>query len=397
MGRRTALLCAAAVGLLLVATEGPQAGTGSGRLSSATTATAQAALVAPRAYPESVRRLRSRQVQRRWAERAPVAPTPGPTAAPSPSPTPAPAPAPAPSPVPTPAPTTAPPASPASSPDPPSPTSLPSPAPSAPAVVQVLAAGDIAGCDTSGDEATAALLDRLPGTVLTLGDNVYERGTTEEFAQCYNPTWGRHRPRTRPTLGNHEYGTGSAAPYFAYFGAAAGDPAKGYYSYDLGSWHVVSLNDSCSRVGGCHAGSPQETWLRADLAAHPAACTLAVLHRPRFSSGAEHGGAADVAPFYRALYDARADVVLAGHEHHYERFAPMSPDGVVEPDRGLRQLVSGLGGRSTYPFGTPQPGSEVRWNGGFGVLGLTLRPDGYDWRFHAVAGTTPDSGSGTCR
>jgi acid phosphatase type 7 len=261
----------------------------------------------------------------------------------------------------------------------------------------ILAAGDIAGCGTFGDEATAALLDRLPGTVLTLGDHVYEDATASDFANCYDPTWGRHKARTRPTIGDHEYRTPGAAPYFDYFGAVAGDRAKGYYSYDLGAWHVISLNEVCSQIGGCGAGSPEEQWLRADLAAHPAQCTLAILHKPRFSSGAIHGSDPSFQPFWQALYDHRAELVLSGDDHVYERFAKQTPTGAADPVRGIREIIAGTGGRSHYNFGTIKPNSEVRNNTAFGVLQVTLHATSYDWQFVPEAGQTfTDSGTTAC-
>ena len=259
------------------------------------------------------------------------------------------------------------------------------------------AAGDIADCDVDGDEITARLLDSLPGTVAVLGDSVYERGTHDEFARCYEPSWGRHRGRTRPAVGNHEYGTPGAAGYFDYFGAAAGDRGKGWYSYDLGSWHVVVLNSNCARVGGCHSGSEQERWLRADLAAHRVGCTVAYMHHPRFSSGDEHGGSPGIEPLWRALHDHGAEIVLAGHDHDYERFAPQTPGGALDPERGLRQFVVGTGGRSLRTFGPPQPNSEARGNTALGVLHLRLRDGSYGWRFVAEPGKAfADSGTDRC-
>ncbi len=198
-----------------------------------------------------------------------------------------------------------------------------------------------------GAEITAGLLDGLTGTVAVLGDTAYENGTPDEFARCYEPTWGRHKARTRPAVGNHEYGTPGAAGYFAYFGAAAGEAGKGWYSYDLGAWHVVALNSNCSLVG-CQAGSEQEQWLRADLAANGARCTVAYMHHPRFSSGNVHGGSSAVDPLWRALEADGAELVLAGHDHDYERFAPQTASGALDVERGVRQFVVGTGGRPLY-------------------------------------------------
>jgi len=261
----------------------------------------------------------------------------------------------------------------------------------------LLAAGDIASCSSTGDEATAALLDARPNAVVvTLGDNVYESGTAREFANCYDPTWGRHKDRTRPALGNHEYGVSKADGYFETFGSAAGEAPLGWYSFDLNAWHVIVLNSNCEAVG-CAFGGTQERWLREDMGAHPAQCTLAIWHHPRWSSGSTHGPTPAVAPLYQALHDAGADVLLSGHEHNYERFAPLDPAGQVDPARGIRQFVVGTGGRSHYPFGPPTVGSEVRNDNTFGVLALTLRANSYQWQFVPEAGKTfTDSGSATC-
>jgi len=260
----------------------------------------------------------------------------------------------------------------------------------------LLAAGDIAACGNSGDEATAALLDAHPGTVATLGDTVYEKGTSEEFASCYEPSWGRHLERTRPAPGNHDYGNGRAKGYFEFFGPRAGEPTEGWYSYDLGAWHVVALNSNCRLVGGCEAGSPQQEWLKADLAAHPARCTLAYWHHARFSSGL-HGSNDVTAGLWQTLHEAGAELVLTGHDHDYERFAPLSPEGRPDPGGGIRQFVVGTGGRSLYPFSTPIAGSQIRSAAAFGVLELTLREAGYHWRFLPVEGSSfTDTGSGTC-
>ncbi len=270
------------------------------------------------------------------------------------------------------------------------------PAGDPPAVL--VGAGDIASCAATGDSRTAALLDDIAGTVFTLGDNAYDRGSPAEFAQCYGPTWGRHRTRTRPVIGNHEYGTPGAAGYFRYFGDAAGDSGRGYYSYDTGSWHVVALNTNCGSVrGGCAAGSPQERWLRADLAASTARCTVAMAHHPLFTSGLAHPPATETRALVQALYDAGVEILLTGHNHQYERFAPQTPTGRRDDARGIRAFVVGTGGAAHYGFGTPQRNSEVRDNRTYGVLRLTLRSGDYRWDFlPAAGGDFTDTGRGTC-
>ena len=260
----------------------------------------------------------------------------------------------------------------------------------------LVGAGDIAGCDTTGDEQTAQLLDNIAGTVFTLGDNAYNSGTAAQFKNYYNPTWGRHKARTKPGVGNHEYLTSGASDYFGYFGSAAGDSKKGYYSYDRGAWHIIVLNSNCSQVGGCAAGSAQEKWLRADLANHPNRCTLAYFHAPLYSSG-QHGNSTYVRPFWKALYQANADVVLSGHDHSYERFAPQDPYGAFDSARGMREFVVGTGGKSHYPFGSIKPNSQVRNANTYGVLKLTLHAGSYDWKFVPQAGKTfTDSGTTGC-
>jgi acid phosphatase type 7 len=259
----------------------------------------------------------------------------------------------------------------------------------------LVAAGDIAD-PGSGAAQTAALLDQIPGTVAALGDLAYENGSGSDFATYYAPTWGRHYARTRPAPGNHEYQTPGAAGYFGYWRAIAGDPSKGYYSYDLGAWHVLSLNSNCEFIGGCGAGSAQETWLRADLAAHPARCTLAYWHHPRFSGG-DVGGSSSTQPLWQALFDGGADLVLVAHAHNYQRFAPMNGSGAADAQRGIRQFVVGTGGRSMFHATGPATNLEVANSGTFGVLKLTLRSSGYDWQFVPVAGQAfNDSGSTAC-
>lgn len=259
----------------------------------------------------------------------------------------------------------------------------------------LVGAGDIAVC--GNERRTAELLDLIPGTVFTAGDNAYYFGSLEDFESCYASSWGRHRARTRPAPGNHDYRTESAAGYFEYFGAAAGDPSRGYYSYDLGTWHVVVVNSNCGEVGGCQAGSPQERWLREDLAAHPALCTAAIWHHPLFSSGRHGGNPAAMRDIWQALYDAGAEIVVNGHDHDYERLAPQDPSGAADNERGIREFVVGTGGAGLRSFPRVAPNSEVRNDRTHGVLKLTLHPEGYDWEFVPVAGGTfTDSGSGTC-
>jgi uncharacterized repeat protein (TIGR01451 family) len=246
--------------------------------------------------------------------------------------------------------------------------------------------------------------------VLTLGDNQYECGSYSSFLQSYDPSWGRLKPITHPAIGNHEYqispGTDCDATalgngYFDYFDGVgnpsgpAGQRGSGYYSYDVGTWHLIALNSNCSKVS-CAAGSPQESWLRSDLAANPGRCTLAYWHHPRFNSGMTHGDTPSVGPFFQGLYDYGADVVLNGHEHVYERFAPQTPAGVADP-RGIREFIVGTGGKSHSTFAAVKPNSEARDSTTYGVLELTLHPGGYDWGFAPEAGGTfTDSGSGTC-
>jgi acid phosphatase type 7 len=260
----------------------------------------------------------------------------------------------------------------------------------------IVAAGDIADCSSDGDEATARLVGGIEGTVLTLGDNAYEDGTVQDFRQCYEPTWGQFKERTRPAPGNHDYETEGASAYFDYFGDAAGQPGKGYYSYDLGSWHIVALDSNCEEVG-CAATSPQLRWLKADLAKDAKTCTLAYFHYPLFSSGKYRPGIQEVKPLWEALYAADVDVVLNGHDHNYQRFAPQDPNGKADPQRGIREFVVGTGGRSHYSILGPIANSEVYNDETYGVLQLTLNPQSYQWRFIPVEGETfTDSGSARC-
>jgi 3',5'-cyclic AMP phosphodiesterase CpdA len=255
----------------------------------------------------------------------------------------------------------------------------------------LVGAGDIAECGLPGAEATARLLDEIPGTVFTAGDNAYYQGSLRDYEQCYAPTWGRHRDRTRPVPGNHEYETPGAAGYFTYFGAAASPASEGVYSYNVGAWHIAALNSNIA----IDSASAQLAWLRNDLAAHPARCTAAILHHPLFSSGA-NGGDARVRAVWDLLYREGADLVVSGHDHLYERFAPQDPDGHVELARGVRQFVVGTGGAHLTPNVSVRANSEARatvW----GIAKFTLSDGGYQWEFIPVAGETfRDTGSDTC-
>jgi acid phosphatase type 7 len=272
------------------------------------------------------------------------------------------------------------------------------PTPSAEEVL--VAAGDIASCRTQADEATAELVEGIDGTVLALGDEAYPRGSAANFEECYGPSWGRFKGRTKPVPGNHEYYTEGARGYFGYFGEAAGDPEEGYYSYDVGSWHVVALNSNCEEVR-CGPGSPQTRWLEEDLSANDGArCTLAYMHHPRYSSGVKHGSTAGgVQQLWEALYEAQTDVVLSAHEHNYERFAPQDPQGRADPEGGIRQFVVGTGGGGgEAPLSSePIANSEARIDDTDGVLKLALRPEGYEWEFVGVEGESfTDSGAARC-
>lgn len=285
-------------------------------------------------------------------------------------------------------------------PEPPPPTPVPTPVDDA---VSIVAVGDIACPPELGvaswrcqHAATSELTLALePSAVLILGDAQYYSGELANFELAYEPTWGRLKSVTRPAPGNHEYHTEDAAGYFGYFGAAAGDAARGYYSFDLGDWHIVALNTECHQVGGCFAGSAQEQWLRADLAASDSLYTLVFGHHPRFSSGI-HGDADRMKAMWRAMHEAGVELYLAAHDHHYERFAALNADGVPDPEGGVRQFVAGTGGRSLRtPPGT-RAGSEVM-SATFGVLQLTLQADSYNWAFAPMPGSSfSDSGSGTC-
>jgi acid phosphatase type 7 len=263
----------------------------------------------------------------------------------------------------------------------------------------VVAAGDIADCAREGDEATARIVGGMEGTVLTLGDHAYPDGSAEEFAECYEPSWGQFKERTLPSPGNHEYETAGASGYFDYFGTAAGDPDKGYYSYDLGAWHLVALNSNCGEGEiRCGPGSSQVQWLEEDLAANDEEkCTLAYFHHPLFTSGEYRPGEERMEHLWEILYAAGVDVVLNGHDHNYQRFAPQDPEGRADPQDGIRQFVVGTGGRSLYLISYPIANTEVYNDDTYGVLEITLRPKRYEWEFVPVEGESfTDSGAAQC-
>jgi len=261
----------------------------------------------------------------------------------------------------------------------------------------LVGAGDIASCDRVQPAATAKLLDSIAGIVFTVGDHAYPSGRANDFEKCYEPAWGRHRSRTRPAPGNHDYDTLQAAPYFNYFGGNAGPAGRGYYSYNVGAWHIVSLN---SNVNAGFWGGAQEDWLRKDLTEHPATCTLAYWHHPSFSSGSEHGNSPHMFKLLKILYQHGISALISGHDHIYERFAPQDPDGKAEL-KGIRQFIAGTGGAPLYQIGTIKANSEVRNTTAHGVLKLTLKPASYEWDFIPIAGqsfsdrgTAPCSGNG---
>ncbi|MGH7515391.1 MAG: invasin domain 3-containing protein [Gemmatimonadales bacterium] len=260
-----------------------------------------------------------------------------------------------------------------------------------------VAAGDIATCSSNNDEATAALVDNIPGTVLALGDNAYLHGAPSDYTSCYVPTWGRHKARTNPVPGNHDYDTPGGSGYFAYFGSAAGTSGQGYYSYDVGAWHIIALNSEISKT----AKSAQMTWLKADLAAHSNLCTLAYWHEPLYSSvsGSGSGGStnASARPLWDTLYAHGADVILNGHRHAYERIAPIKPNGTVDATFGIRSFVVGTGGIGHNSQTNVYPQSQVRNSTTFGVLKLYLYDDSYAWKFVPIAGQSfTDSSSTAC-
>jgi hypothetical protein len=258
----------------------------------------------------------------------------------------------------------------------------------APGATVLLAVGDIGTCDDTNDDSVARLPAQLPGSIALLGDDVYPDGGLADYEQCFDPSWGPLRPRIHPSQGNHDFESSDASGYYDYFGAAAGTAHEGWYSYDLGTWHVIVLNSDCPSVGGCGKSSPQVAWLKADLKAHPAVCTLAYWHHPRYSSG-EHGDDPRTEVMWQVLAAAGADLVLSGHDHDYERLAPVD---------GIRSFVVGTGGHSLIPFiRAPIPQTELRVDDSYGLLALDLGATGYSWQFVPIPGDElHDQGSATC-
>jgi len=272
-------------------------------------------------------------------------------------------------------------------------------------VVTLVGAGNIARCDRTNDEATAALLDNIPGTVFAVGDGAYPNGTLANYQNCYDPSWGRHKARTYPVTGNHEYdSSATAVGYVSYWGTSysgvlGGDPSQGYYSYDLGAWHIIVLNSNNAFVSTA-VGSPQETWLQSDLAANTKQCVVAMWHSPRFYSttSSQFFPTGSVKPFWDDLYAAGAELIINAHMQDYERFAPQTPTGAADPTNGIREIIVGTGGSGLdSPNTLIIPNSEVQISGVYGVLKLTLGDGSYSWQFVPVAGQTgTDSGSGSC-
>jgi len=260
-----------------------------------------------------------------------------------------------------------------------------------PGPVRILAAGDIGECGF-GAMQTGAMLDSMDGTLLALGDLAYFQGSTVNFRDCYDPAWGRFQTRTRPVPGNHEYETPGASSYYDYFGDLAGPRGQGYYAFTAGSWRIIALN-SGPGAGNMSASSPQLQWLRAELDNNRFACTLAYWHHPLFSSG-PNGNQPEVREFWRVLSDAGVDVVINGHDHMYERFAPQDLDGKPNPN-GIRQFIAGTGGAHLYTPGAPKPNSERRASV-YGVFMMTLSATSYTWDFRSVGNTFSDPGTGTC-
>jgi acid phosphatase type 7 len=319
-----------------------------------------------------------------------------PTAVPQPSATPALSPTPTlpPTSTTTPLPTATPTLAPTSTPTQ-TPTSIPVPTGSASDPV-LIGAGDIALCGRPGSAQTAQILAHNPGTVIAVGDNAYPDGAPADYTNCYDPTWGAFKGKTFAVPGNHDYTTPNASGYFSYFGSKVGNPSEGWYSFNVGTWHILAINSNCSSVGGCNTGSPQETWVKSDLASSNAKCTLAFWHHPLYSSG-RNGDFTQMGPIWQDLYNAGAEIVISGHDHDYERFAPQDASGNKDTVRGITQFVVGTGGSDFTPLVFPlQPNSVTQLQNVFGVLKLTLHPASFTWQFIPVSGSFKDGGIVAC-
>lgn len=272
------------------------------------------------------------------------------------------------------------------------------PTPTADPGTPFLIVGDVADCEENDHQAVAALLAGLPGTIAIAGDVSQEKGTAEQYRDCVDPALGPLKARIRPVPGNHDYLTPGAKPYFDYFGAAAAERGKGWYSYEVGAWHVIAMNSNCAELRGCGPGSEQYRWLEADLAAHAPRCTLAYWHHPVLTSGLHGPDSGGMAAIWRLLYGAGVDLVIAGHDHHYERLKPADATGKPDEAFGIRSFIVGTGGGVLYPFFLPSPlASEMKNGTSNGVLSLALRADSYGWEFLPVGrGTLRDSGAGSC-
>jgi len=258
--------------------------------------------------------------------------------------------------------------------------------------VALVGAGDISVCGNIGDDKTAAILDRFDGTIAAFGDISNGHGMPDEYEGCF--AWGRYKNRIMPAAGNHDYIAPDAYGYYSYFGSRAGDPSKGYYSYNLGKWHVIVLNSNCEKVGGCDMGSGQGKWLKEDLAMNPSACTLAYFHHPPFSSEGDNDFSY---PLWKELHESGADLVLTGHEHSYERFHPLDGGGKRD-DSGMQLIIVGTGGAPMRREGATSPLAAVRNTSDWGVIKLILNPESYSWEFIPVDGASfTDSGTRGCR
>jgi acid phosphatase type 7 len=265
--------------------------------------------------------------------------------------------------------------------------------------ISLLAVGDISTCGNLGAFITAGILqnqlEQNPNSKLALlGDIAYERGTEAEF-KCFDAAYGQFKNISYPSPGNHEYYSPNATGYYAYYGSRAGNPKQGYYTYKLGNWRIYALNSNCDSIGGCDKNSPQIKWLKQTLLSNPSQCSLAYWHHPRFSSG-RHGNAAFMQDMWALVAKAGVEIVLSGHDHTYERFAPLDSSGKPNP-KGTRAFVIGTGGRSFYAFSNPQAHSQIKQNSSLGVTKFVLEPNGYSWEFIAASGSNfKDSGTGKC-